>query len=77
VTAAATAPLSFDRAGMFCWQKTNLGSYINSWNVASLTVNGVNYTNTYAFTSNLPPKIDGFWYVSYTDNILWSHFEAR
>jgi hypothetical protein len=45
--------------------------------MASLTINGVNYTNAYAFSSNLPPKINGFWYVSYTGNFPWSHFEAK
>jgi poly(3-hydroxybutyrate) depolymerase len=77
VTATITAPFSFDGAGTFCWQSSNLGNNINSWNLASLTVNGVNFTNTFAFTSNLPPKAaDGFWYVSYTGNFPWSHFEA-
>ena len=78
VTATVTAPFSFDGAGTFCWRSSNLGNNINSWNLASLTVNGVNFTNTFAFTSNLPPKAsDGFWYVSYTGNFPWSHFEAR
>src|SRR5215471_18991847 len=76
VTATITAPFTFDGAGTFCWQSSNLGSNINSWNVASLTVNGVNFTNTFAFASDLPPKINGFWYVSYTGNFAWSHFEA-
>jgi poly(3-hydroxybutyrate) depolymerase len=77
VTATITAPFSFDGAGTFCWRSSNLGNQINSWNLQSLTVNGVNFTNTFAFTSNLPPKAaDGFWYVSYTGNFPWSHFEA-
>ncbi|MBN1310673.1 MAG: carbohydrate binding domain-containing protein [Anaerolineae bacterium] len=77
VDATISAPFTFDGTGTFCWQTSDLGSYINSWNLASLTVNGVNYTNTFAFTNNLPPKIGGFWYVSYTGNFPWSHFEAR
>jgi endoglucanase len=78
VTATITAPFTFDGAGTFCWRSSNLGNNINSWNTASVTVNGVNFTNTFAFTSNLPPKAaDGFWYISYTANFAWSHFEAR
>jgi mannan endo-1,4-beta-mannosidase len=78
VTATITAPFTFDGAGTLCWRSSNLGNNINSWNTTSVTVNGVNFTNTFAFTSNLPPKAaDGFWYVSYTGNFAWSHFEAK
>jgi cellulose 1,4-beta-cellobiosidase len=77
VTATITAPFMFDGAGTLCWRSSNLGGQINSWNLASLTVNGVNFANTFAFTTALPPKAaDGFWYVSYTGNFPWSHFEA-
>ena len=72
------APFTFDGAGTFCWRSSNLGSNINSWNLASLTVNGVNFTNQFQFTTALPPKAaDGFWYVSYTGNFPWSHFETK
>jgi len=77
VTATITAPFVKDGAGTFCWQSSNLGAYINSWNLAGLTVNGVNYTNVWVSTSSLPVKINGFWYVSYTGNFAWSHFETK
>ena len=77
VTADIAAPFTRDGAGTFCWRASNLGGYINSWNMVNLTVNGVNFTNRWSFTSNLPPKINGFWYVSYTGNFPWSHFEVR
>jgi acetylxylan esterase len=78
VTATITAPFTFDGAGTFCWRSSNLGSFINSWNLANLTVNGVSFTNRHAFTNTLPAKMpDGFWYISYTGNFPWSHFEAR
>ena len=77
VTSSITTPFSFDGAGTFCWQAASLGSYINSWNLASLTVNGVNFTNLYAAAGALPAKINGFYYVSYTGNFPWSHFEAK
>ena len=39
---------------------------------------GVDFTSKFATTSQLPPKAaDGFWYISYTGNFPWSHFEAR
>ncbi len=77
VTATITAPFTFDGAGTFCWQSSNLGAFINSWNLVSLTVNGVNFTNVYVPASGLPAKINGFWYVSYTSNVAWGHFEAK
>jgi cellulose 1,4-beta-cellobiosidase len=76
VTATITAPFTQDGAGIFCWQSSNLGGYVNSWNMASLTINGVNFTNTYVASGSYPPQINGFWYVSYTGNFPWSHFEA-
>lgn len=77
VTATITAPFTFDGTGTYCWQAGSLGSFINSWNLATLTVNGVDFTNRYVPASSYPPSINGFWYVSYTGNYPWSHFEAR
>ena len=77
VNATITAPFTFDGSGTFCWQTSNLGSYINSWNLGTLTVNGVNYTNLYVSSSALPAKINGYWYVYYVGNYAWSHFEAK
>ncbi len=71
------APFAFDGAGTFCWQSSNLGSYINSWNTTSLTVNSVNYTNVYAAAGSLPAKINGYWYVNYTSAVSYGHFEAK
>jgi len=77
VTATITAPFTQDGAGTFCWQSSNLGSYINSWNLTSLTVNGTNYTNVYVASGSYPAKINGYWYISYTGTVAWAHFEAK
>jgi hypothetical protein len=77
VTTTITAPFTFDGAGTFCWQTSNLGSYINNWNLVSLTINGVNFTGQYVPSSAYPAKINGYWYVRYTGNFAWSHFEAK
>ena len=81
-TATATpilisAPFTQDGTGTFYWQATNLGAYINSWNLSSLTVNGVDFTNIYVAASSLPAKINGYWYISYTSTVAWGHFEAK
>jgi mannan endo-1,4-beta-mannosidase len=77
VTATITAPFTKDGAGAFCWQSSNLGAYINSWNLVSLTVNGTNYTNVYVASGSYPAKINGNWYVSYNSTVAWGHFEAK
>jgi PKD repeat protein len=77
VTSSITAPFTYDGAGTFCWQSNNLGSYINSWNLTSLTVNGVNESNLYVAAGSLPAKIGGYWYVGYNSAVTWGHFEAK
>ena len=77
VISTINAPFTQDGAGTFCWQSSNLGTYINSWNVTSLVVNGVNATNVYVAAGSLPAKINGYWYVSYNSTVSWGHFEAK
>lgn len=77
VTSTITAPFSFDGAGTFCWQSTNLGTFINSWSTTSVTLNGVNITNMYIPAGSYPAKIGGFWYVGYNSPVAWGHFEAK
>jgi alpha-galactosidase len=77
VTSTITAPFTFDGAGTFCWQSSNLGSYVNSWNLISLVINGVNETNLYVAAGSYPAKVGGYWYVSYNSSVGWGHFEAK
>jgi hypothetical protein len=77
VSATIAAPFTYDGAGTFCWQSSNLGGYINSWNVSNLTVNGVNFSNMYVGVASYPAKINGYWYVSYAGSYAWSHFETK
>ncbi len=77
VSSTITAPFTFDGAGTFCWQSANLGSYINSWNTTSVTINGVNISNGYLGVGSYPAKINGFWYVTYNSAVAWGHFETK
>jgi hypothetical protein len=77
VTSTITAPFTYDGTGTLCWQSTSLGSYINSWNTVSVTLNGVNISNVYMASGSYPAKIGGFWYVAYNSNVAWGHFEAK
>jgi aryl-phospho-beta-D-glucosidase BglC (GH1 family) len=77
VTSTITSPFTFDGAGTFCWQASTLGTYINSWNTTSVSVNGTSYNNVYTTVASLPAKINGFWYISYNSAVAWGHFEAK
>ena len=77
VSSTITAPFTYDGAGAFCWQSSNLGTYINSWNTTSVTLNGVNVTNIYVAAGSYPAKVNGYWYVSYNSTVAWGHFEAK
>jgi hypothetical protein len=77
VTSTITIPFTFDGAGVFCWQASSLGSFINSWNTTSVSVNGVNATNIWVGVGSYPAKIGGFYYVSYNSAVAWGHFEAK
>jgi hypothetical protein len=72
---AITPDFIKEGTGQFCWQATS-GTYINSWGITKLTVNGVDFTNKYAFTSTFPAKINGVWYIYY-DGGQYGHFELK
>ncbi len=67
-------PFSQDGVGQYYWFTSDDISYINSWNMEAVTINGVDFTNTYSNT--MPPKSDGGYYIEYTGLYGWSHFEA-
>jgi endoglucanase len=64
-------------AGEACFEASTLGSYINSWNMDTLEINGVSFTNIYKDYNSLPAKIDGKYYVYYKATYSYAHFEAK
>jgi uncharacterized protein YjdB len=69
-----TIPFVKDGVGDFYWVFSGgTLKHFNSWNLAKLEINGVDYTNKWSET--LPPAIDGKYYVRYIGNFAWSHFE--
>lgn len=67
-------PFSFDGAGDFCWVVDGNVSFVNSWELDLLEINGVDYTNIWS--NNMPPQQDGVYYVNYSGNFSYSHFEV-
>ncbi|WP_083634444.1 cellulase family glycosylhydrolase [Saccharicrinis aurantiacus] len=62
-----------DGAGDYCWVTDEDISYVSSWNLDSLLINGTDFTNTWA--DEMPAKIDGNYYISYKASFAWSHVE--
>jgi len=71
---AISGAFSKDGAGDFCWQTASLCSYINSWNLTTLEVNGTVYTNLYVASSSIVP-LNGAYILHYNSTVAYGHFE--
>ena len=71
---AITSPFSKDGVGDFCWQASSLCTYINSWNLTTLEVNGTAYTNTYIAAGSIA-ALNGGYTIHYVSPVAWGHFE--
>ncbi|MBL6447185.1 glycoside hydrolase family 9 protein [Fulvivirga sp. 29W222] len=72
---AVSLPFTKEGAGEFCYSISGDISYINSWNMEKIEINGQDYTN--AWSNNLPAKVNGQYIVYYQGSFPWSHFEAK
>jgi hypothetical protein len=68
-----SVPFTKDGGGTFCYVATSLCQNINSWNMNTLSVNGTNYTNLFAFSSSIAP-LNGVYTITY-DGTQFGHFE--
>ncbi len=71
---SASLPLTISGEGTYCYVVSGTISYVNSWGLSSLTINGVDYTNTWS--NSMPDAINGAYYISYSSSNGWSQFEA-
>src|SRR5262249_48193219 len=69
-----SVPFTKDGAGDFCYQTTTLCTYINSWNLTALEVNGTAYTNILVAGSSIAP-VNGTYAIHYVSTVAWGHFE--
>ncbi len=67
-------PYEFENAGEYCWVTSDDIASINSWNMDVVEINGEDYTNLWS--SSLPDKINGNYYIHVEGEYAWSHFEA-
>lgn len=68
-------PFAKDGTGEFCYSISGNISFVNSWNMEKVEINGQDYTNTWS--NSFPPKVDGKYFVYYKGSFPWSHFEAE
>ena len=71
---AISVPFAKDGVGDFCYVATSLCSYINSWNLTTLEVNGTSYLNTWVAGSSIAP-VNGTYTIHYNSAVAWGHFE--
>jgi aryl-phospho-beta-D-glucosidase BglC (GH1 family) len=69
--APVTLPYSLDGAGEYCLVTSGDITYVNSWNMQTVEINGEDYTNTWSNT--MPARINGNYYVYYVGSYNWSH----
>jgi hypothetical protein len=75
VTATIAAPFVHDGPITACWKTNNIGVAINSFNNTNVSVNGMNISNQFVALANMPPQINGFWYISQVCTNNFCHFE--
>ncbi len=69
-----TPPFNQNGSGEYCWITADDIASVNSWNMAIVEINGVDFTNIQS--GNMPAKQDGNYYIYYKGLYDWSHFEA-
>ena len=71
---AISVPYAKDGTGDICVAASSLCSYINSWNLTTLEVNGTSYLNMYVAAPSIAP-LNGSYTIHYVSSVAWGHFE--
>jgi hypothetical protein len=74
VEADITAPFDFTGAGTHCWRISAMNS-LNNNNLRLLSINGMNLTGVFVTAAQLPPQINGFWYITFASDVPWGHLQ--
>ncbi len=69
-----TSPYVKEGVGDVCLQASTLCSYITSWGMTTLEVNGTSYLNLWVSSSTIPP-LNGVYVIRYVSTNPYSHFE--
>jgi aryl-phospho-beta-D-glucosidase BglC (GH1 family) len=71
---AISVPFAKDGTGDFCYVASDMCTYINSWGMTTLEINGTSYLNLYVLGSAIPP-LNGVYTIHYVSTNPYSHFE--
>ncbi|MGC1378253.1 MAG: family 16 glycosylhydrolase [Anaerolineales bacterium] len=71
---AISVPYAKDGVGNVCLVAASLCSYINSWNLTTLEVNGTSYLNAYVTAASIAP-LNGAYTIHYVSTVAYGHFE--
>jgi endoglucanase len=69
-----SVPYSKDGTGDVCVQASSLCSFINSWGLTTLEINGTSYLNLWAAGNSIPP-LNGSYTIHYVSTNPSGHFE--
>jgi PKD repeat protein len=71
----ATLPVTQDGGGEKCLVVEGTIDNVNSWGMWAVSINGVDFTNTYS--SEMPPKINGKYFIYFNAGESWAHVEIN
>src|SRR5690606_17730529 len=75
---SASVPFSRDGVVDACYFLSGgAGSYLNSWNMEQVTLNGTDTTNLWLGSGSYPAPIDGGYYLYLRGAFPWSHVEVN
>jgi glucuronoarabinoxylan endo-1,4-beta-xylanase len=72
---SVSLPHAHNGAGEFCWVTSGDISSVNSWGTQAVEINSADYKNTWS--SKMPARINGQYYIHYLATASWAHFEAN
>ncbi|GAA5024998.1 hypothetical protein GCM10011506_09110 [Marivirga lumbricoides] len=70
---SVSVPFTKEGVDEACFETSGNISFVNSWSVDLLEINGVDFTNKWS--NSMPAKIDGKYYIRYSSTVGWGHFE--
>jgi cellulose 1,4-beta-cellobiosidase len=73
-TSTITVPFAKDGVADTCFQTASLCTYLNSWNLTTLDINGTTHLNSYTFSNTITP-VNGQYIIHYVSTVAWGHFE--
>ena len=72
-TVAIDLPYEYNGADRVYFSTAGTINFINSWGMDTLTINGIDYTNSWSDV--MPERIDNMYYIYYSTSLSYGHLE--